>query len=104
AGGTMLASGGAVGTQGQWVDVGWSSVPITPGITYYLRFVGNTTLGIAGDVSDPYPNGQVYANPGFGSFPSFDYTFKTFTCPAGCAASDDVSINVPLTIEATASP
>lgn len=77
-GAVMLASASATGTQGQWVDVFWPMVSITPGTTYYLVFTGNQTLGIAGDTNNPYPNGQVYANSGFGSFPTFDYAFRTY--------------------------
>lgn len=82
-GGQMLASGSAQGTQGQWVDVTWTPVAIQANTTYYLHFHGNSTLGISGDVNNPYPFGQVYANPGFGSFPSFDYTFRTTSGAAG---------------------
>jgi hypothetical protein len=78
AGGTMLAQGQTTGTQGQWVDVLWAPVALTPNTTYYLVFDGNLTLGIAGDVNNPYPFGQVYANPGFQPFPNFDYTFRTW--------------------------
>lgn len=78
AGGTMLASASAMGTQGQWVDVFWSPVTVVPDTTYYLVFTGNTTLGIAGDISNPYPRGMVFANPGYQPFPDFDYTFHTY--------------------------
>ncbi len=76
--GTMLATASATGVAGEWVDVYWSYVPVTPGTTYYLVFLGNTTLGIAGDTSNPYPNGHVYANAGFTPFPNFDYAFRTY--------------------------
>ena len=78
AGGNLLTSASAQGTQGQWVDVFWDAEPIATNTTYYLVFTGNTTLGIAGSTSNPYPFGQVYANPGFQPFPSFDYTFRTY--------------------------
>jgi hypothetical protein len=84
AGGTRLAQGTAPGTQGAWVDVSWPPMPVTPNATYYLVFTGNTSLGISGDISNPYPNGQVYANPGYGPFPSFDYTFRTYSGQALC--------------------
>lgn len=88
AGGNVLASGSATGSQGNWVDVFWTPTAVTPGSTYYLVFTGNTTLGIAGDVSNPYADGQVYANTGFGSWPSFDYTFRTYyQVPAPGAAA-----------------
>ena len=78
-GAVMLAQGSATGTAGSWVDVSWPSVTLTLGQTYYLVFVGNTTLAIAGDTANPYPNGQVYANSGFGSYPTYDYTFHTWS-------------------------
>ena len=78
AGGTMLAEGSAMGTAGQWVDVFWDYVAVTPGTTYYLVFVGNTTLGIAGDTGNPYPHGHVFANAGFTPFPNFDYAVRTY--------------------------
>jgi len=81
AGGVLVATGSATGTQGQWVDVFWNYVPITPGVTYYLVFTGNMTLGIAGDVNNPYPYGMVYANAGFNPFPGYDYAFRTYYSP-----------------------
>jgi len=77
-GGTMLATASATGTQGQWVDVYWGYYAVVPGVTYYLVFTGNTTLGIAGDTANPYPYGNVFANPGYQSFPDFDYAFRTW--------------------------
>ena len=66
------------GTAGTWIDVFWPAEMIPTGTTYYLVFTGNTTLGIAGDTSNPYPNGHVYANSGFNPFTGFDYTFRTY--------------------------
>lgn len=77
-GGVMLTEASETGVSGQWVDVFWSAVAITPATTYYLVFTGNTTLGIKGDVTNPYPNGQLYANPGFVPFPEYDYAFRTY--------------------------
>ena len=77
-GAQMIASGSAIGTAGQWVDVYWSWVPVTPGATYYLDFTGNTTLGIAGDLNNSYPYGCVYANCPYMQFPSYDYAFRTY--------------------------
>lgn len=79
AGAQMLASGSGAATQGSWFDVSWDVADITAGATYYLVFTSqNRTLGIAGDVSNPYADGQVYANTGFQEFPTFDYTFRTY--------------------------
>lgn len=78
-GGSLLASSSAVGTAGSWVDVFWSPVAVIPDTTLYLVFSSaNDTLGITGDEYNPYPRGQVYANGGFGSFPAFDYAFRTY--------------------------
>lgn len=82
-GGNMLATGSAQGTAGEWVDVTWAPVAISANTTYYLHFTGNTTLGISGDIANGYPYGQVYANAGYGSFPGFDYTFRTTSGSAG---------------------
>lgn len=79
AGGTQLAVGSTTGTAGTWADVFWSPVAITPAATYYLVFSGNSSLGISGDVSNGYAQGQVFANSGYGSFSTYDYTFRTFT-------------------------
>jgi hypothetical protein len=78
AGGTQLAEASATGTAGSWVDVYWTAVAITPATTYYLVFTGNATLGITGDLNNPYPHGCVYANAGYTQFPNYDYAFRTY--------------------------
>jgi len=84
AGGTMLAQGQAMGTQGEWVDIIFNNpVLLTPNTTYYLVFDGNLSLGIAGSIANPYPHGHVFANPGFTPFPNFDYTFRTWIAAPG---------------------
>ncbi len=80
-GGTMLTSGSAMGTEGDWVDVEWAPYTIAADTTYYLVFTGNQTLGISGTVSDSYAYGHVFANPGFNPFPGYDYTFRTWVVP-----------------------
>lgn len=89
-GGNMLATGSAIGNAGEWVDVEWNPVSITPNTTYYLVFTGNTSLGISGDVTNQYPYGHVFANPGFNPFPSFDYTFRTYS---GTTAGLSLEVN-----------
>lgn len=87
-GGAQLASGTAFGIPGEWVDVLWAPIADTPGATMYLVFTTGTIgreMVIAGD-TNPYPFGQVYANPGFQPFPSFDYAFRTYYEPGGAAA------------------
>lgn len=75
----MLASGSAVGSPGSWVDAFWSDALVAPGSTYYLVFISvGSAMCVAGDTGNPYLDGQLWANPGFGSFPTFDYTFRTW--------------------------
>lgn len=95
-GGTLLASGTAMGVaDGAWANVTWPSVSVTPGVTYYLVFTSsNNAQGITGDINNGYPSGQVYANAGYGSFPTFDYTFKEFSCGGGGCPSNIV-LNAP---------
>lgn len=84
--GVMIATGTVVSGVAAWADVSWPSVAVTPGVTYYLVFTStNGNMCIAGSTSNPYAGGQVYANTGFNSFPSFDYTFHTFA-PSGSGA------------------
>lgn len=91
-GAQMLASGSAFGTNGEWVDVFWSAVSITAGQTYYLEFTADAPLGIAGSTNDPYAGGQVYANGGFQSFPTFDYTFRTYSGTPGAVVPEPITM------------
>ena len=77
-GGSLLAQGSGMGTQGSWFDVLWAPVSVVANSTYFLVFTGDGGLGIAGDTANGYARGNVFANPGFGSFASFDYTFRTY--------------------------
>ncbi|MBS1650718.1 MAG: hypothetical protein JSU07_01790, partial [Bacteroidetes bacterium] len=80
-GGVLLTQGTSTLTNtGSYADVAFSpSITVTPGTTYYLVFTGsNSSACLGGNTSNPYPGGQCYANTGYGSFPSFDYTFRTF--------------------------
>ncbi len=99
AGGVQLASGTAASTPNSWVDVYWPPVSVIPGNTYYLVLSG-TNVGncIAGASSNTYPNGQVYANNGYQSFPNFDFAFRTYnpgatTC-AGTSQQFRIVVNV----------
>lgn len=80
-GATMLATGNvAFSANDAWADVFWSPVGIVSGQTYFLEFLSsNSSYGIAGDTDNGYADGQTYANEGFGSFPGFDYTFRTYS-------------------------
>lgn len=79
AGATMLATGSAAASPGSWVDIFWSSVPVTPGATYYLVY-SCTDLGMAlgGVTTDLYAGGHVFANAGFTPFVDFDFAFRTW--------------------------
>ncbi|HEX2901408.1 MAG TPA: hypothetical protein VHS96_16960, partial [Bacteroidia bacterium] len=107
-GGTLLRSGTATNVSaGGTATVNWASVAVNPGTTYYMVYTStNSTLGLTGNTLNPYPNGQVYANSGYGSFPSFDYTFETFSCGGGsvCTATSQVTVTVaaPPTVNAGA--
>lgn len=79
-GGNMIATGTDTSVNaGEWAEVSFGGcVAVTPGVKYYLVFRNNNnSLGIQGDTANPYPGGNVYANPGYQSFPNFDYTFYT---------------------------
>ncbi len=91
AGGSMLASASGLGTAGSWVDVFWSPVSVVPDTTLFLVFTSaENTLGIAGDISDPYSRGQTYANLGYSPFPHFDYAFRTYA-ESGAAGVPDTT-------------
>jgi hypothetical protein len=93
AGGTMLASGTSQtdGTS-SWTDVFWDPVvSVSVGTTYYIVIDGDTALPcIAGSTNDPYPDGNVFAN-NYDPFPTFDYTFRTYSCDSGGGSYDDCS-------------
>ena len=94
AGGTLLASATNAGTEGQWVDVLFGQVEVTPFSTYYLVFTSDvSTISIAGDTNDPYAGGNVFANAGFNPFPTFDYTFRT--CGENVNTNCEIDVNQP---------
>jgi hypothetical protein len=85
AGGTLLATGSAMLNNVTAGDVLWNSVPLTIGTTYYLEFATSApeiSTCVSGSTLNAYPGGILYANAGFNEYPNFDYTFRTFTCPA----------------------
>jgi len=81
-GAMQLATGStAINGSNVWADVFWAQTNITAGQTYFLRFLSSNNFslyGIGGSIDDPYADGQVYANPGYGSFSNFDYAFRTY--------------------------
>ena len=79
-GAQLLATGTALRqVPDTWTEVFWNPVAVTPNKTLLLVFDSLSNLAIAGDLNNPYPNGQVYANRGFQSFPNYDYTFRTYS-------------------------
>ena len=82
-GGNLMATGTDFGVNpGEWAEVRWAVEPITPETTYYLVFTSTDgAMGLTGDTNNPYPRGNVFANPGYTPFPNFDYTFRTYTIP-----------------------
>ena len=79
AGGTMLATGSASASPSSYTDAMWPAVPVTIGTTYYMvYYCSDSSMGIMGDY-DLYPGGNVFANPGFGAWPQYDYTFRTWS-------------------------
>ena len=76
---------------GGFATVTWPAVAVTPGNTYFLVFTADAAgdgMCIAGDTNNPYPFGNVFANPGYQPFPTFDYTFEAFgdtVVPVGLA-------------------
>jgi hypothetical protein len=91
-GAQMLASASGMGTAGTWFDVFWSAISLNAGQTYYLEFTGNTSLGIAGSTGNPYADGMVFANPGFGPFPYYDYAFRTYADDYGSVVPEPISM------------
>ncbi len=96
--GTMLATGSVFGTAGTWADVSWASVVLNTSSTYFLVFSGNTSLGIAGSTSNPYADGMVFANSGFGAFSGYDYTFRTYA--EGASSVPDSTATLPVVMMA----
>lgn len=103
AGGNLLASGTGTASPSSWFNVSWACVDVTAGATYYLVFSSPVSMCYGGDLYNGYPYGQMYANPGFGSFPNYDYTFRTFNCCSGGGPSlaKTGTCPGPLTLEAS---
>ena len=94
-GGVALTSGTTVADGvADWLDVFWDVTTVVPGDTYFIVVTGSADACLNGSLSDVYPGGNVYANPGYGSFPGFDFTFRTYSCDAGagCAIVSDCNL------------
>lgn len=78
-GGQRLAGGETLANSGDWADVFWPALTVTPDTTYFLVFKSsNSALGVSGHLNNPYPDGNTFATSGYGSFPNFDYAFRTY--------------------------
>jgi hypothetical protein len=91
-GAQQLATGSSFGVSGSWFDIFWSPIGVTPNTTYFLVFESASDLGIAGDVSNGYSRGNVFANPGYDSFATYDYTFRTYTTLADATVPEPASV------------
>jgi len=68
------------GAAGSYADVFWDPIQSELNHTYFLVFTPpDNGLSIAGITEDAYRSGNAYANTGFQSFPTFDYTFRTYS-------------------------
>jgi PEP-CTERM motif len=78
--GILISSGTATATTGgQWLDVFWTPVAVTPGTTEYLVFSSpnaNDYANVASDLN-PYANGATYYN-GSNQSP-YDLAFRTYS-------------------------
>jgi hypothetical protein len=95
AGGAIVAQGTETYSNSTWVDVNWASVAITAGNTYYLvPTATNTSACWRGNTSNPYPNGNTFANAGYSPFTNFDYTFDTYSSCGGPLADINAECEV----------
>jgi hypothetical protein len=63
--------------------VSWNRVNITPDLTYYLVFTSsNSQLQLGGSNTNTYSRGQAFINPGYQSYPQYDFAFQTFAATA----------------------
>ena len=80
AGAAELAHGStAVSAGNQWIDTFWTPVAVTFGQTYYLTFSSGTAYSVGGNTTNLYAGGQLYDLPGYYSFPTYDFAFRTYT-------------------------
>lgn len=88
-GGNLITTGTDFGVNpGEWAEIRWAVESIIPETTYFLVFTSSdNSLGLSGDTANPYPRGNVFANPGYNSFPNFDYTFRTYRIPEPASLS-----------------
>ena len=88
-GGQPLASGSGQATQGQWLQVSWSAVSLTPGQTYFLvpTADNNNCTATTYTMNNAYAGGtvQYQGTDYWGGY--YDMAFRIYG--AGCAASDN---------------
>ena len=81
--GNLLTSATGTVSSAGWFDLFWAPLSIVADQTYYLVVTGAGNILLDDDVLNGYSRGQVYANSGFGSFPTYDYTFRTYADDVG---------------------
>ena len=100
-GANMLASGSTAGVPDSWAEAFWPGVPVTPGATYYMVYQSTDLgLGIGGEITNPYLDGILYANAGFGAFSTFDYAFRVWAdgTPLGLSITGTCPTSVTISV------
>lgn len=92
------------GATGDFIDVFWSPVAVTPGETYFLHVSSTSNLATLrgfGSAFDTYTDGQAYQN--FAPLPGFtqpaDFAFRTYTDDA-FSSTVPVPASLPLLLAA----
>lgn len=98
-GANMLASGTTAGVPDSWAEAFWPAVPVTPGTTYYMVYQStDLAMAISGELNNPYLDGNLFANAGFGTFLNFDFAFRTWADGTPLALSITGSCPTSVTI------
>ena len=89
AGGSMIASGSVAGTApGQWAEVHWSPVPITPNTTYYMVFTSEHEHDGSGWLpQQPVSAWPGLREPGLSAVPEFRLRVQDLLSRAGVLAA-----------------
>jgi len=97
-GGSELASGTASGVvSGQWAEVLWSKVGITPEQTYFLAVSSSEEdMMLLGSGDNPYSRGQLWVFNGAAGFPDYDFAFETLADAPVSAVPEPVSLALML--------
>lgn len=82
-GGQQLATGTAIGSGSQWVEVSWNAVAVNANQTYYLVFTSVTNLELSGG-TNTYAHGTAYTSNTASSL--WDFNFRTYSSSTYVAA------------------